>query len=105
LAPWIRICIEIKSWILIRRETSADPQHRFYSKVAHLMRAVYSFECGVKAGGEPAATTARQLAESLSTLPLPEDYALQVKSGSILSHKMLRKIDFFYVNATVCYIM
>jgi hypothetical protein len=44
------------------------------------MRAVYSFECGVKAGGEPAATTARQLAESLSTLPLPEDYALQVKS-------------------------
>ncbi len=52
----------------------------FNSKVAHLMRAVYSFECGVKAGGEPAATTARQLAESLSTLPLPEDYALQVKS-------------------------
>jgi hypothetical protein len=76
------------------------------------MRAVYSFECGVKAGGEPAATTARQLAESLSTLPLPEDYALQVKSGSILSHKMLWKIDFswwstvsFDVNATVCYIM
>ena len=42
------------------------------------MRAVYSFESGVRAGGEPAATTARQLAESLSTLPLPEDYALQV---------------------------
>ncbi len=48
------------------------------------MRAVYSFECGVKAGGEAAATTARQLAESLSTLPLPEDYALQVKLGFIL---------------------
>ena len=48
------------------------------AQVAHLMRAVYSFECGVKAGGQPAAATARQLAESLSTLPLPEDYALQV---------------------------
>jgi hypothetical protein len=27
LALWIRICIEIKSWIRIRRETSADPQY------------------------------------------------------------------------------
>jgi hypothetical protein len=42
------------------------------------MRAVYSFESGVRTGGQPPATTARQLAESLSTLPLPEDYALQV---------------------------
>jgi len=37
------------------------------------MRAVYSLQSG--AGQQPAA--ARQLAESLSTLPLPEDYALQ----------------------------
>lgn len=40
------------------------------------MRAVYSFGAG---SAVPAATTARQLAESLSTLPLPEDYALQVQ--------------------------
>ena len=39
------------------------------------MRAVYSFESGT---GQNASVTARQLAESLSTLPLPEDYALQV---------------------------
>ena len=41
------------------------------------MRAVYSFE---SSKGDGAASTARQLAESLSTLPLPEDYALQVLS-------------------------
>jgi hypothetical protein len=27
LAPWIRILIEIKSWIRVRIETNADPQH------------------------------------------------------------------------------
>jgi len=56
-------------------------QSEIAKKVAHFMRAVYSFESsGVGAssgGGLPAAATARQLAESLSTLPLPEDYALQ----------------------------
>ena len=36
------------------------------------MRAVVSLE-----GGGTTAATARQLAENLSTLPLPEDYALQ----------------------------
>ena len=40
------------------------------------MRAVYSFEALAQSGGP--GTTARQLAESLSNLPLPEDYALQV---------------------------
>jgi hypothetical protein len=32
MAPWIRIWIraEIKSWIPIRIETNADPQHRFF---------------------------------------------------------------------------
>jgi nuclear pore complex protein Nup98-Nup96 len=49
-------------------------QSEIAKKVAHFMRAVYSFE---SSRGEGAAATARQLAESLSTLPLPEDYALQ----------------------------
>ena len=41
------------------------------------MRAVYSFESLADSSGGPG-TTARQLAESLSSLALPEDYALQV---------------------------
>jgi len=49
-------------------------QSEIAKKVAHFMRAVYSFESGT---GQNASVTARQLAESLSTLPLPEDYALQ----------------------------
>jgi len=48
-------------------------QSEIAKKVAHLMRAVMSLE----AGGGTDASTARQLAENLSTLPLPEDYALQ----------------------------
>ncbi|XP_023336271.1 nuclear pore complex protein Nup98-Nup96 [Eurytemora carolleeae] len=49
-------------------------QSEIAKKVAHFMRAVYSFE---SSRGDGAASTARQLAESLSMLPLPEDYALQ----------------------------
>ena len=44
------------------------------------MRAVYSLETG---SGQAAA--ARQLAESLSILPLPEDYALQVNTVPVFS--------------------
>jgi hypothetical protein len=29
LAPWIRMRIEVKSWIRIHIETSADPKHCF----------------------------------------------------------------------------
>jgi hypothetical protein len=43
--PWIRICTEEKSWIRIRFETNADPQHihvqeikAYYTKNAHLVR-------------------------------------------------------------------
>jgi len=49
-------------------------QSEIAKKTANYLRAVYSFE---SSSGVPAATTARQLAESLSNLPLPEDYALQ----------------------------
>jgi len=48
-------------------------QSEIAKKVAHLMRAVHSVFEGAPASG----STARQLAESLSGLPLPEDYALQ----------------------------
>ena len=77
------------------------------------MRAVYSFESsGVGAssgGGLPAAATARQLAESLSTLPLPEDYALQVTSTWYLTYLMHVSFHFkifvkFYYKRTIDYL-
>lgn len=48
-------------------------QSEIAKKVAHLMRAVHCVFEGASASG----ATARQLAEHLSSLPLPEDYALQ----------------------------
>ncbi len=50
LDPWIRICTEEKSWIRIRFETNADPQHiqeikAYYTKNAHLLR-LSPFKCG-----------------------------------------------------------
>ena len=47
------------------------------------MRAVVSLE-----GGGTTAATARQLAENLSTLPLPEDYALQELRNLTRSYMM-----------------
>jgi len=55
-------------------------QSEIAKQAAHYMRAVYSFEAladSLSAGGTGTGSTARQLAESLSNLALPEDYALQ----------------------------
>jgi len=55
-------------------------QSEIAKQAAHYMRAVYSFEAladSLSAGGPGTGSTARQLAESLSNLALPEDYALQ----------------------------
>lgn len=47
-------------------------QSEIAKKVAHLMRATMSLE-----GGDGAAASSRMLAQHLSQLPMPEDYALQ----------------------------
>ena len=49
-------------------------QSEIAKKVAHLMRAILSLETGER---EPGAGPSRILAQHLSQLPLPEDYALQ----------------------------
>jgi len=57
-------------------------QSEIAKKVAHLMRAVHTMVGGTSAN------TARQLAEHLSTLPLPEDYALQELRSLTRSYMM-----------------
>jgi nuclear pore complex protein Nup98-Nup96 len=57
-------------------------QSEIAKKVAHLMRAVHTMV------GNTSANTARQLAENLSTLPLPEDYALQELRSLTRSYMM-----------------
>jgi len=57
-------------------------QSEIAKKVAHLMRAVHTMV------GSTSANTARQLAEHLSTLPLPEDYALQEMRSLTRSYMM-----------------
>ena len=51
-------------------------------QVAHLMRAVHSSQGNVNTH------TARQMAELLSSLPLPEDYALQELRSLTRSYMM-----------------
>jgi len=59
-------------------------QSEIAKKVAHLMRAVHCVFEGAPASG----STARQLAEHLSSLPLPEDYALQELRSLTRSYMM-----------------
>merc|ERR1711872_758947 len=61
--------------------TQLAPPH-IAKKVAHLMRAVHTMV------GTTSDNTARQLAENLSTLPLPEDYALQELRSLTRSYMM-----------------
>ena len=53
-----------------------------YPQVAHLMRAVNNNQGNVNNN------TARQMAELLSSLPLPEDYALQELRSLTRSYMM-----------------
>ncbi len=56
--------------------------NHFGVKVAHLMRAVHN------AVGSVNNSSARQVAELLSSLPLPEDYALQELRSLTRSYMM-----------------
>ncbi|TRY63912.1 hypothetical protein TCAL_05590 [Tigriopus californicus] len=65
----------------LRTETAKERLCRaeIAKRVAHLMRAIFSLDTANKTGGDGSlgAGPSRVLAEHLSQLPLPEDYALQ----------------------------